>query len=184
MELWGARNQQPYQLQLHCFPPFHSALGNLRKTGASSNLHWRSERCHNWACFPRWVGGRAKKDETKWSVEKAPVLPKLMRTGGPCCPVACLWNSYFKASCRIVKMLSSLPFSLMEGKRLVSNKSVVCMTASWSECDQRVHEEYGKRRQTWYYCKEFHQPFSVEDNCKKAEESRSKQQRHYCNNWS
>ena len=134
----GARNQQPYQHQLHCFPPFHSALRNLRKTGASSNLHWRSERCHNWACFPCWLGGRANKDETKWSEEKAPVLPKLMRTGGPRCPVACLWNSFFKVSCRIAKMLSSLPFSLMEGKRLVSNKSVVCMTASWSECDQRV----------------------------------------------
>ena len=41
--LWScgvlARNQQPYQPQLHCFPPFQSALGNPRKTGAPSNTH-------------------------------------------------------------------------------------------------------------------------------------------------
>ena len=43
MELWGARNQQPYQPQLHCLPPFQSGLGNLRKTGTSSNLHQRSK---------------------------------------------------------------------------------------------------------------------------------------------
>ena len=106
-----------------------------------------------------------------------PVLQKLMRTGGPHCPVACfetLFQSVLQ-NCKNVVLSTFLPYT--EGKRLVSNKSVVCTTASWSECAQPVHEEHGKRRRTWYYCKELYQPFSAKDNRKKAEESRSKQQR-------
>ena len=44
------------------------------------------------------------------------------------------WKPHFKPSCRTANMTSFLLFS------------VVCMTASWGECDQPVNEEYGKGR--------------------------------------
>ena len=155
MELWGARNQQPYQPQLHCFPPFHSALGNPKKTGAS-NLHWRSkssERCHNWACFPCSVGGRVKKTRQSGLKKRH----QCCRSWWGQVDLAAQWLAFETIiSKHPAELQKCCPLYLSplwkERDWCQKKKSVVCMTASWSECDQRVHEEYGKRRQTWYYC--------------------------------
>ena len=74
-----------------------------------------------------------------------PVVQKLMRTGGPRCPVACFETLISKCPAELQKcgLSTFLPYGREE---IGVNESVACTTASWSECDQPVHEEYGKGR--------------------------------------